>query len=163
MVLLNLIVEPTATPVLDEAPQLTFALHVPQCAWVAGEPIGHNDPRVADVLALECLVEEVPGGLLVPLGAEEEVDGLAGAVDRPVEIASLPIDPDVCLIDVPRPAAGSQMAAEALLQLGGEALDPAGEGGVVDLHATVGQHLLEVAIADRELQVPAHGPKDDLS
>ena len=33
---------------------------------------------------------------------------------------------------------------------------------MVDLHATVLQHQLEIAIADREHQVPAHGPQDHL-
>jgi predicted TIM-barrel fold metal-dependent hydrolase len=35
-------------------------------------------------------------------------------------------------------------------------------GGVVDGDAAVGEHALEVAVADRELQVPAHRPQDDL-
>src|SRR4051812_3723863 len=54
------------------------------------------------------------------------------------------------------------MPAHPLLELGGEALDPTVQGDVVDLDTTVGQHALEVAVADRELQVPAHRPKDDL-
>ena len=33
---------------------------------------------------------------------------------------------------------------------------------MVDLDAAVGEHALEVAVADRELQVPAHRPEDDL-
>src|SRR3954471_8718281 len=49
------------------------------------------------------------------------------------------------LIDVPRPAARSQVPAQALLELGREALDPAVHGGVVRLDAAVGQHQLEVA------------------
>ena len=108
------------------------------------------------------LPEEALGRLLVPLGAEQEVDGLAGAVDGAIEIAPLPVDPEVGLIDVPRPAARPEVPAHPLLELGGEALDPAVHGGVVDLDAAVGQHALEVAVADRELQVPAHRPEDDL-
>ena len=83
---------------LDEAPQLAFALHVPQCAQVAVEPISHDDPRVASVLAIQRAAEEAPDCLLVPLGAEPEVNRLAGAVDRSVEIAPLLIDPNVGLI-----------------------------------------------------------------
>jgi len=49
-----------------------------------------------------------------------------------------------------------------LLELGGEALDPAVHGRVVDLDPAVGEHVIEVAVADRELQVPAHRPQDDL-
>src|SRR3954462_1781839 len=45
-------------------------------------------------------------------------------------------------IDVPGPAAGLQVAADPLLELRSEALNPAGQGGVIDHHAAVGQHLL---------------------
>src|SRR3954447_22568849 len=44
----------------------------------------------------------------------------------------------------------------------GEALDPAVHGRVIHCDAPVGEHGLEVAVADRELQVPAHGPEDHL-
>ena len=119
-------------------------------------------PRVAGVVAAERLAEEALGRLLVALGAEQEVDGLAGAVDGAIEIAPLTVDPEVGLIDVPRPAARPEMPARALLELGGEALDPAVHGGVVDLDPAIGEHALEVAVADRELQVPAHRPEDHL-
>src|SRR3712207_7941511 len=45
---------------------------------------------------------------------------------------ALPIS-DVGLVDVPRPAAGAQVAAQPLLELRREALDPAVHGRVVDL------------------------------
>src|SRR3954451_13833333 len=54
------------------------------------------------------------------------------------------------------------MRPDALLELGGVSLDPAVDGRVVDRHTAVGQHPLEVAVADRELQIPAHRPEDDL-
>ena len=63
---------------------------------------------------------------------------------------------------MPRPAAGAQVPPQPLLELGREALDPAVHGRVVDLDAAVDEHALEVAVADRELQVPPHRPEDDL-
>src|SRR3954454_1162599 len=54
------------------------------------------------------------------------------------------------------------VAAHPLLQLRGEALDPAVHGRVINLHAAISEHPFEVAVADRQLQVPAHGPKDHL-
>ena len=48
------------------------------------------------------------------------------------------------------------------LELGREALDPAEQGDVIDLDATVGEHELQIAVADREPEVPAHGPEDHL-
>ena len=48
-----------------------------------------------------------------------------------------------------------------LLELGGEALDRAVEADVVHRHAAVGEHALEVAVADRELQVPSDRPRPE--
>jgi DDE domain len=56
----------------------------------------------------------------------------------------------------------AEVPARALLELGREALDPAEEADVVDPGAAVGEQALEVAVADREPQVSAHGPQDDL-
>ncbi len=39
---------------------------------------------------------------------------------------------------------------------------PPKHGRVVDLDASIGEHALEISVADRELQVPAHRPHDDL-
>src|SRR4051794_31026463 len=162
VVLLDPIIEPAPTPVPGEAPQLAFLLHVPQRARVAREAVGHDLARVAGVLPAEGTLEEALGCLLVPLGAEQEVDRLTGAVDGPVQVAPLPADPDVSLIDVPWPAAGAQVTAHSFLQLRGEALNPAVHSRVIHRDAPVGEHGLEIAVADRELQVPAHRPEDHL-
>src|SRR3712207_8749195 len=52
------------------------------------------------IFPAERLAEEAPRRLLVPPGAEPEIDGLAGAVDGAIEVAPLPADPDVGLVDV---------------------------------------------------------------
>src|SRR3954453_4210697 len=54
------------------------------------------------------------------------------------------------------------MGPDPLLQLRGISLDPTEEGRVVHLHPTVLQHQLEIAVADREHQGPAHRPQDHL-
>src|SRR3954451_15123529 len=61
-----------------------------------------------------------------------------------------------------RTVARPQVRPEPLLQLWRIGLDPAKEGCVVHLHPTVLQHQLEIAVADWEHQVPAHGPQDHL-
>src|SRR3954454_8518278 len=162
VVLLDPVVEPAATPVPGEAPQLARLLHLAQRAGIALEAVGHDLARVACVLPAEGTPEEALGCLLVPRGAEQKVDRLAGAVDGSVQVAPFPADPDVSLVDVPRPAARTQVVAHPLLQLRGEALDPAVHGRVIHRDAPVSEHGLEIAIADRKLQVPAHGPEDHL-
>jgi hypothetical protein len=54
------------------------------------------------------------------------------------------------------------MRTDALVEFGSIGLDPAKESGVVDLHTAISQHALEITMADRELQVPADRPQDDL-
>src|SRR3954464_8100068 len=117
VVLLDPVIEPAPPPVPGKAPQLALLLHLAQRAGIALEAVGHDLARVAGVLPAEGTLEEALGGLLVPLGSEQEVDRLAGAVDCPVEIAPLPADPDVRLINVPRPAARTQVATHSLLEL----------------------------------------------
>ena len=51
---------------------------------------------------------------------------------------------------------------DPLLQLRGVGLDPPKDGGVVDRDAAIMQHKFEIAIADRELEIPAHRPEDHL-
>src|SRR3954453_8907528 len=91
VILLDQVVEPAAAAVAGEAPQLALALHLAQRAGIALEAVGHDLPRVAGVLATKRLAEETLGGLLVALGAEQEVDGLPGAVDGAVEVAPRPV------------------------------------------------------------------------
>src|SRR4051794_13056614 len=54
------------------------------------------------------------------------------------------------------------MRPDPLLQLSCIGLDPAEDGGVIDRDAAVLQHEREIAIADREHQIPAHRPEDHL-
>ena len=54
------------------------------------------------------------------------------------------------------------MGSDPLLQLRRIGLDPAKKGRVVHLDPTVLQHQFEIAVADREHQIPAHGPQDHL-
>jgi hypothetical protein len=60
-----------------------------------GEVTGSADPgpTVQVVVPTQRLAEEALGRFLVALGAEQGIDGLAGAIDRPVEVAPLSIDP----------------------------------------------------------------------
>ena len=95
-------------------------------------------------------------------GAEPEIDGLAAAVDRPVQVDPAALDLDVGLVDPPRAVGRAQVGPQPLLQFHGIGLDPAVDGRVVDRYAAVPQHQFKVAVGDRELQVPAHRPQDHL-
>src|SRR3954468_16502966 len=123
VILLDQVVEPAAAAMAGEAPQLALPLHLAQRARIALEPVGHDSAWIAGVVPAEGTLEEALGCSLVVLGAEQEVDGLPGAADCPIEVAPLAADPDVGFVDVPRPAAGPEMPPYALLELRCEALD----------------------------------------
>src|SRR3954468_2535427 len=105
VVLLDPVIEPAPAPVPGEAPQLALLLHLAQRAGIALEAIGHNLARVAGVLPAEGTLEKALGCLLVPLGTEQKVDRLAGAVDGPVQVVPLSADPDVRFLNAARPPA----------------------------------------------------------
>src|SRR4051812_25374765 len=117
---LDPVVEPAPAAVAGGAPELAIPLHLAQRAGVALEAVGHDLPRVAGVVPAERTLEEALGCSLVALGAEQEVNGLAGAVDGAVEVAPLPVHSHVRLIDLPWPAARSQVPPHPLLELGRE-------------------------------------------
>src|SRR3954454_6353345 len=103
VILLNPVVVPAAAAVAGEAPELTIPLHLAQRAGVAREAVGHDSAWIAGVVPAKGAAEEALGRLLVALGAEQEVDGLPGAVDGAVEVAPRAADPDISFVDVPRP------------------------------------------------------------
>lgn len=55
------------------------------------------------------------------------------------------------------------MPAQPLFDLRRVLLNPAIDCGVIDAHAALDHHLLEVAVADPIATVPAHRPKDNLA
>jgi hypothetical protein len=55
------------------------------------------------------------------------------------------------------------MRAGSLFKLRCVGLDPSEDRRVVDLDSAVEEHAFQIAVADREHQIPSHGPKDRLS
>src|SRR4051812_26723944 len=80
-----------------------------------------------------------------------------------IALGPAPLHLDGCLVDPPRAIARPQVWPDPLLQLWRIGLDPAEKGCVVDRDPAVLQHQLKITVADREHQIPAHGPQDHLS
>jgi hypothetical protein len=112
---------------------------------------------------LQRLAEEASCGRGISLGGEQEIDCLSRCVDGAVEINPIALHPNVCLVYAPRSIRLPQMRTDALVEFGCVRLDPAKEGRGVHLNAAVSQHAFQIAIANRELQVPADRPEDELS
>jgi hypothetical protein len=108
------------------------------------------------------LAEEALRGRRVPPGREQEVDRLTAAVDRPIEVGPAALHLHIGLVDPPRAIARTQVWTDPLLQFRRISLDPAEDRGVIHVYAPVSQHQLEVAVADREHEVPADCPEDHL-
>ena len=98
-------------------------------------------------------------GRIAPWG-DEHVDDLAELVDGSVDVAPPSGDLHVGFVDLPAIADAVAAGPGSLGQQGREALDPAVDRDVVDLDAAFGQQLLDVAVRQREAQVPAHGQHD---
>ena len=58
---------------------------------------------------------------------------------------------------------GFRLPAQPLLRLGRIFLDPSVNGLVIDRHAALGHHLLEVAVAYAVAAIPTYRPKHDLA
>ena len=124
-------------------------------------PVGGNldrrDPGRADGP-----FEEPAGSVPVASCGDEYVDDLPELVDRPVAVAPAPGDLHVGRIDLPAVTDGMAAGPGGLGEQRGEALHPPVDGDMVDLDAALGEELLDVAVRQRETQVPAHRQHDHL-
>src|SRR3954453_11197832 len=98
----------------------------------------------------------------IALGREQDVDRLAAAVHRPVQVGPAALHLHIRLIHPPRAVAQPQLRPDPLLDLRRVGLNPAVNGRVVHGYAAVSEHQLEVAVADGEHEVPANRPEDHL-
>src|SRR5258708_29313954 len=92
--------------------------------------------------------EETLRGLGIALRTQEELNRVSLRIHRPVEIRPNFPDFDVRLVHFPGIGAGFEMRTTALLQLWSRALDPAVDGGVIDMQTPFTHHFFQIAIAE---------------
>ena len=111
------------------------------------------------------LAQEPLGGVGIAGLRQVEVDGVATAVDRALQIRPFPFDLDVRFVHAPRwrKAATATMPAQAPFDFRRVGLHPAIDGGVVHRNAALFQQFLEVTVADAVSAVPSDGPQNDLA
>src|SRR4029077_18011095 len=109
------------------------------------------------------LAKEPLGRGRISSRSQKEIDRLPSAVHRPIEIRPASLHPNVGFVHPPGAVAHSQMRAGSLFKLRCVGLDPSEDRRVVDLDSAVEEHEFQIAVADREHQIPSHGPKDRLS
>jgi hypothetical protein len=107
-------------------------------------------------------LNELTSGRGVTTRRDEHINDLPELINSTVDVAPLPADLDVGLVDLP--AITHQMAAwpGGVGQKWREPLDPAVDRDVVDLDTAVGEELLDVAVGQAEAEVPADRDDDDV-
>ncbi len=113
-------------------------------------------------MAPESPPEEGLGRDDVPLGAQQEVDGLSLFVDRAVEIGPASFDFDVGFVDTSGAPREAGEAVPALFEFGDIAMDPTHDRRVRQREPAFSHHLDKIAKAEVVSQIPAHTEDDDL-
>src|SRR5271163_3350504 len=113
-------------------------------------------------LGAESSPEECLGGCDIPLGAQQEIDGLSLFVDGTVEIGPAAFDFDVGFVNAPRQPSRASEAVPAPFEFRDIALDPTHDRGVRQGQPAFGHHLDEVSKTQFVPQIPAHTENDDL-
>jgi hypothetical protein len=129
--------------------------------WVAGQLVGDHHPG-RRLLAVEHAAQEALGGLLIPALLDQDVEHQPIPIDRSPQPVPLPADLELDLVQVPAVSRPAAPAAESRGERRSELPAPEPDGFVAHPHAPLREHLLHVAVAEREPVVPPHGVADDL-
>ena len=114
---------------------------------------------------VEDLTQEPVCGFAVTTRGEIIIDGAAPAVDGPVKISPATIHLHLRFVNVPRVEVGGVTPgpAQSFFHFRCITLNPAVNRGVIDIHTTLSQHLLQFTVADAVFAVPAYRPQDDVT
>ena len=118
--------------------------------------------RLGDAILSDRFLKVTPGCSLVPMGAQQEVDGVAVLVDGPVEIFPVALDADVCLIHSPALSNWQLATAKRFLQYRQQLERPAMDGRMIDRRPTFGHHFFKMTQTQRIGDVPAHARQNHL-
>ena len=91
-------------------------------------------------------LEEPGGSPPVTLGRDKDIDDLADLVDRAVDVAPLPGDLPVGLVDLPAVPDPVSAGPGRVGEEGREPLHPAVNGHVIDLDLTLGEQFLDISV-----------------
>ena len=161
VILLNQIVEVFGRPDLASISLRMFAESLFGRA-MRGLIAIERDLMRQSALGAESSPEECLGGCDVPLGAQQEIDGLSLFVDGTVEIDPAAFDFDLGFVNAPRQPSRASEAVPAPFEFRDIALDPTHDRGVRQREPAFGHHLDEVSKTQFVPQIPAHTENDDL-
>ncbi len=153
-----------AVVLLDEVVQVLRLAHLDLQAAVGLEALDRCRVRAAlvyrDLLGhavqIHGALKEGPGRGVVSLGAQQEVNGVAVVVDRPVQVLPLAADLDIGFVHSPALTDRALAPTDHDRQHRQHLDRPAMQRGVIDEDPTVGHHLLNVPKAQRIGRIPTH-------
>jgi hypothetical protein len=130
------------------------------------------DSRVSSRVAIErnplgstvpfdCSYKESFGRCNISMFTQQEIDRESLPIDSAVEVCPSPSDLNICFVHSPLSAGGPSIATPAFLELRYEALNPSQDSSVGDIHAALGHHLDQVAIAELIGDVPSDTENND--
>jgi hypothetical protein len=124
-------------------------------------PVGRDLHRYAAMG--ERASEEVSRSCRIPAPREQDVDHLPMLIHSPIQIGPAAGDLDVGLVDEPAITHGVPGGSRRVDELGSERLHPPVDSHMINLDATFGEQLLDIAIRQAVTQVPAHRDSDHLA
>lgn len=139
----------------------TFAFEQSKRTAISGRFIRVNKLRDLPFLhVFEDFSQETVCSFAISTGGEIKIDSTSPAVDGAIQISSVAIDLHVRFINVPRAKIGrvTPVPAQSFFHFRRITLNPAVNRGVVNIHTTLGQHLLQFTVADAVFSVPAYRP-----
>jgi hypothetical protein len=155
MRVLGAIIRVSALSVLHAGKQLTLS------GAIAPQLVSHDHPRHI-LQTLQQPSEEALCGVGIAPGLNEDVEDNTILIDGAPEIMLHALNPDDDFVDVPFVAWSRPAASQAIGEIRGKFLTPAGHRLVGDDNATLSQEQLNISQAEAEHVVQPHGVADDL-
>jgi hypothetical protein len=122
---------------------------------IDGDLVGH-------AVAMDRLGEKAERGLGIPVLREQKVNGLAGLIDRSVQVPPLAFHSDIGLIHPPAASHWALAAVERLFQLGTVLHDPALDGRVVDWHPALLHQFFDMPITQGIRHIPPYTHQNNI-
>lgn len=137
VILLNDVVQELHLPEFGETPELSGTLHSLRRYRIGGILVDRDSPRIDCMCLRQGFPEEALGSSRITLTRQQKVNRLSGRIDGTVEINPLALYTNVSLIHTSGAVRRTQMRTNPLVEFGSIGLDPAEQGRVIHLHATI--------------------------
>ena len=112
--------------------------------------------------SLQGFLEELFGRSRVTFRGKPKINRSARGIDCTIQVPPVPALANVRLVDPPGAVGRFQYAPTSPVQFRGVVLHPAPNGRVVRREISFQEQLLDIAIGQREPQIPTDGANNDL-